>query len=147
MDLSLCGKPLWKVAPPSTCRPREQPLYPLSDKILCGEVHIIDRATAVKNAQETCPQWHDLSEDKDFLLEGKLLTARRAGCGDFRTRQNVGPDGGWLKPVCQDTYANQVVMGPNGQVCAPRHQAFLNQTRRGTGTDNAVLGSLKRSID
>lgn len=147
MDLSHGSKPLWRITDPPTCRPRDQPLYPLSDDILCSEIHVIDRTAAIKNAQETCPQWHDLSEDKDFLLEGKLLTARRAGCGDFRTRQNVGPDGGWLKSVCHDTYANQVVMGPKGQVCAPRHQAFLNQTRRGTGTDNAVLNSLTRDME
>jgi len=109
-----------------------------SDHVLCNQISRIDSEYAAQNARETCTQWHDLREDKDFLAEGQLLVARRAGCGDVSARANSGPEGGWLMSVCPvPTYANQVV-GSNGLVCAPRHQAFMNQTRRGTGTDSSA---------
>jgi hypothetical protein len=134
MDLSLCDEVLWKVRK-DECSEAAPALYPISDKILCYENQRIVRTQAMLNARNTCPQWHDLSEEKDFEAEGNLIKARRAGCGDYRMRSNTGPEGGWLMSVCPTpTYSNNVTAGVSGSVCAPRHQAFMNQTRRGTGT-------------
>ncbi len=69
--------------------------------------------------------------------ETALLRAYRAGCGDAAARRNaVHSSGGWLLGVCPDTYANNVV-ATAGAVCAPRHQAFMNHTRRSTGSTPA----------
>lgn len=136
MDLSLCNTVLWKVPARGAQLPSE--LLHTSDEILCSENSRIMREYAVRNAEDTCPQWHDAIGDKEFGVEGGLLRAYVAGCGDPSARKNMGPEGGWLMSVCPvPSYANNVVSNDD-RVCAPRHQAFMNQTRRGTGTEKGV---------
>lgn len=126
---------MWKTTGGGCAWPDQNPLVAESDRILCWETKVVDRRLGNQNLVATCPQWHDQLTDKDAAVEGALLTARRAGCGDASARRSGAavPAGGWLLPVCPDTYANNVV-STGAAVCAPRHQAFMNHTRRSTGT-------------
>ena len=111
-------------------------MLPHSDHVLNREIGRLNFRLGAQNRVATCPQWHDQLEDKDFAAEGGLITQVRAGCGDPSSRRHdaaIVPTG-WLAGVCPtDTYANNVVRTETS-VCAPKHQAFMNQTRRGTGT-------------
>ena len=125
---------MWKTTGGGQPWPDAVPRLPISDHILCDETKRLDLAWAKLNAERTCPQWLDQSENKNFDLEGQLVTATRAGCADPSARRNNGIEGGWYMSVCPvPTYKNNVLLTDKG-ICAPRHQSFLNQTRRGTGT-------------
>jgi hypothetical protein len=126
---------MWKTTGGGCAWPDQAPLIGESDKILCWESKVVDRRLGNQNLVATCPQWHDQLTDKDAAVEGDLLTARRAGCGDASARRSgtTVPAGGWMMTVCPDSYANNVVTTGTA-VCAPRHQAFMNHTRRNTGS-------------
>ena len=126
---------LWKTTGGGNAWPDAEEMLHRSDAILELECNALTCRMGDQNMVATCPQWYDRMEDKDFKTEGSLITQRRAGCGDASARRNAGGNpGGWLMPVCPlNTYSNNVVRTENS-VCAPRHQAFMNQTRRGTGT-------------
>jgi len=127
---------MWKTTGGGDPWPDRQSLLKLSDDVLCRERVILDQRLGAQNAVDTCLAYIDRSENKDFATETFLLTARRAGCGNPEERRNGGTAGSWLLPVCPvSSFANNVVPAADGSVCAPRHQAFLNQTRRGTGTE------------
>lgn len=129
---------MWKTTGGGQAWPDAASRLRVSDDVLCWESAALERRLANQNVVATCPAWHDQLTDKDAAVEGQLLTARRAGCGDASARRSGAsvPAGGWLLPVCADTYANNVVAAaPDGAVCAPRHQAFMNHTRRQTGRE------------
>jgi hypothetical protein len=129
---------MWKTTGGGCAWPDTIPLTVVSDKILCDEAARIERTQGVLNAGRTCPQWHDLSENKEFEVEGTLLRAYRAGRGEPKSRKNDLPTGGWLMSVCPiPTNQNNMIETDQG-VCAPKHRAFMNQTRRGTGTERHV---------
>lgn len=132
---------MWKTTGGGQAWPDREPLIAESDRVLCWETKVLDRRLSNQNLVATCPQWHDQLDDKDAARETALLRAYRAGCGDASARRNaVSAEGGWLLGVCDDTYANNVLssrLGPRDAVCAPRHQAFMNHTRRGTGATPA----------
>ncbi len=128
---------MWKTTGGGQAWPDREPLLAESDRVLCWEYKVLERRLNNQNAVATCPQWHDQLDDKDAARETALLRAYRAGCGDAAARRNaVHSSGGWLLGVCPDTYANNVV-ATAGAVCAPRHQAFMNHTRRSTGSTPA----------
>ena len=127
---------MWKTSGGGEPWPDRQSLIGVSDDILCRERVILDQRLGAQNAVDTCLAYIDRSENKDFVTEKFLLTARRAGCGNPEERRNGGTGSNWLLPVCPvPSFANNVVTAVDSAVCAPRHQAFLNQTRRGTGTE------------
>ena len=130
---------MWRTTGGGQDWPDKRELLYESDAVLKAQTDVLERRLGAQNAVATCPQWHDQLEDKDFAAEGSLITARRAGCADMSVRRHgaVGI-GGWQQTVCPlNTNANNVVRTARS-VCAPRHQAFMNQTRRGTGTSPDV---------
>lgn len=128
---------MWKTEGGGSAWPDARELVRTSDDILCRQNGILSSRLATQNSVATCPQWYDQLTDKDPLAEGSLLRAYRAGCGDASARRNDASQlvaTGWQLPVCDDTYANNVVASSTGAICAPRHQAFMNHTRRNTGS-------------
>lgn len=129
---------MWKTTGGGQEWPDKHERMPESDAVLKAQTDALERRLGAQNAVATCPQWHDQLEDKDFGAESTLLTARRAGCADMSVRRHAIDVGGWQQTVCPlNTYANNVVR-TDTSVCAPRHQAFMNLTRRGTGTTPEV---------